>query len=75
MLKLLSLLSQHLSSLEKIAVGVSGGCDSMALLYLLRQVHPKTHILAITINHELRNDSLVEAYQVKSLVEQLGITN
>jgi tRNA(Ile)-lysidine synthase len=47
-----------------IAVALSGGPDSMALLFLLSQLKIKTEIHAITIDHDLRKESAAEAKQV-----------
>ena len=49
-----------------IAVAVSGGPDSMALLFLLLECNDKikAQITVLIINHNLRNDSLEEANKV-----------
>jgi len=44
-----------------IAVAVSGGPDSMALLHLLNQL---TRVVAVTVEHGLRSESLAEAKSV-----------
>jgi tRNA(Ile)-lysidine synthase len=53
---------------ESLAVGVSGGPDSMALCFLLslwaQQAKRKTLIHALTVDHGLRTDSDAEAKQV-----------
>lgn len=46
----------------KIAVAVSGGPDSMALLHLLRSV--SKNIIALTVDHGLRAESAAEAKAV-----------
>ena len=56
----------------KIAVAVSGGPDSMALLLLL-QKWDKSRIFAVTVDHDLRADSATEAAQIAQWCEQLGI--
>lgn len=39
-----------------IAVAFSGGCDSLALLVALKAIHPKRPLLALYVNHQLRDD-------------------
>jgi len=59
----------------KIAVAVSGGADSMALV-LLAQKWARVqgvHITALTVDHGLRDGSDVEAVQVKSWLSSLRI--
>lgn len=45
-----------------IAVAVSGGPDSMALLHLLHSIAPR--VIALTVEHGLRTESLAEARAV-----------
>jgi len=56
----------ELVSNHKIAVAVSGGADSMALLLLANDFAKQTNceITAITINHKLRVEAVDEAKQV-----------
>ena len=58
-----------------IAVGVSGGADSMALLLLLRDwVRVRGgRLLALTVDHRLRPESAVEALQVARWAAALGV--
>lgn len=76
-------LSDNLSNiLEKykikdkvFAVGVSGGADSLALIYLIdswAQKHGKK-IKALTVNHNLRENSRSEAEYVAKLMQKAGI--
>ncbi|RLN69881.1 hypothetical protein BBJ28_00015302 [Nothophytophthora sp. Chile5] len=63
-----------------IAVAVSGGADSMALMLLLREyLHVnliKTPLLAITVDHQLRAESADEASEVARVcAERWGITH
>ena len=58
-----------------IAVGVSGGADSMALVLLL-DGWAKSHggsVLGITVDHGLRKDSAAEASQVGAWLKGRGI--
>ncbi len=60
---------------EKIAVAVSGGADSMALCYALsdyvRSYAPKTQILALSVDHRLREEAADEARFVGEAVGKL----
>lgn len=54
-----------------IAVGVSGGPDSMALLHMLCQNAPtSTQIHALIVNHDLRPDSEAEAKNVYNTIKE-----
>jgi tRNA(Ile)-lysidine synthase len=61
----------------KLAAGVSGGADSMALLLLLREwcAHHDASLTALTVDHCLRNESAVEAAQVATWCASLGIAH
>ena len=64
-------------AVKTVAVAISGGSDSTALLFLL-QDYFKTlpvapHILAITIDHRLRPESGREAHEVSALCARTGI--
>lgn len=52
------------TSSHPIAVAVSGGPDSMALLHMLAAQNPKTSLHALTVDHGLRTESADEAAQV-----------
>ena len=51
---------------SKIAVGVSGGADSLVLSFLLNKIFNKKNIkvIAIIIDHRIRSDSSLEARNV-----------
>ena len=57
---------------DKILIALSGGIDSMALVYaahsLSKQLNFKLH--ALTINHNLRGDSTDEAAEINILMQQ-----
>lgn len=53
---------------RKIAVAVSGGPDSMALLHLAQAVMPRTEIHALTLDHGLRHESAQEAKQIAAWI-------
>lgn len=65
---------------SRIAVGVSGGADSMALAYLLHNLtHTQNHAVkaydvhAFVVDHGLRTESRDEARLVKQNLSNLGI--
>lgn len=60
---------------EKWAVGVSGGADSLALTYLLHDWAKDrgVKIIALTVNHGLREEAAAEAEYVASLMQKAGI--
>lgn len=70
-------LGQYMEANETIAVGVSGGGDSMALLLALHQYNTESelnlNIIALTVDHRLRDDAAVEANQVAKWCANLGV--
>ena len=58
-----------------VAVGVSGGPDSMALTYLLNRwiKIKKGKLYALVFDHSIRFNSLEESYQVKDILKDLNI--
>jgi tRNA(Ile)-lysidine synthase len=73
----MSLLDIDFTTTKQIAVAVSGGGDSMALAILLsewvKEQGIKLH--AITVDHDLRPESLTEAKTVAKILKPLGITH
>lgn len=55
---------------ERLAVAVSGGADSTALLLLAKETHPVT---ALIVDHALRAESAAEAHTVVQLCETIGV--
>ena len=67
--------SEYFENKPHIAVGVSGGPDSMALAYLLNKwiKYKKGKLTAIIFDHSIRSNSKIEAFQVKKMLNDLGI--
>ena len=73
----------HIKSFEyfenqpHIGVGVSGGPDSMALVYLLNKwiKDKKGKLTAIVFDHGIRHNSKVESFQVNKMLTKLGINS
>ncbi len=69
--------TQFLSSIDykqgqTVAVAVSGGADSLALLFMACEKLGAQNVVAITFDHKLRKESYREALYVRSQCEQLG---
>ena len=60
---------------QKIAVAVSGGADSLALAFLMRQYACEfgSIVVALTVNHNLRAEAKEEAEYVADLMRKCGI--
>ena len=56
---------------RKIAVGVSGGVDSVALLHWL--VECGANVVCLHVNHNLRDAAATEAQYVQELCKKLGV--
>lgn len=58
-----------------LAVAVSGGADSLALLLLAHEAAQEkgSHVVALTVNHNLREEAAEEALQVKKWAQERGI--
>lgn len=61
--------------LDKVAVAVSGGADSLALALLLFNYFKKHDgkMVVLTVNHQLRPSAAMEADYVAKLMQQRGI--
>jgi tRNA(Ile)-lysidine synthase len=76
--ELLKLLIHPVNKLSKnFVIGLSGGVDSMVLLYLIKRFldqnkFMKINIFPIIIDHNLRVESSTEAENVKSISEGIG---
>lgn len=62
---------------KKIAVAVSGGCDSLALTFLLASFCQKNNIklFAFTVDHKMRQGSKTEALQLNKLLLDFAINH
>jgi tRNA(Ile)-lysidine synthase len=71
---------------QRMAVAVSGGADSLALIFLLQEFYknrekrlPSEAVfsfdppIALTVDHKLRADSTQEAWQVQTWMKERGI--
>ena len=60
-----------------IAVGVSGGPDSMALVYLLNKwiKSKKGKLIALIFDHEIRSNSKEESLMVKYMLTEININS
>ena len=57
------------------AVGVSGGADSLALAYLLKNWSDEhfVRVVALTVNHQLRPEADAEAEYTAQLMKKIGV--
>lgn len=72
----LSEFEEHLGDTTfPLAVAVSGGPDSLALLLLAHELAQKkgSYVIALTVNHNLRSEAKEEALQVKEWAKGRGI--
>ncbi len=60
---------------ETVLVGLSGGADSTALLYLLHTLAPEWQLRlhALHVDHRLRADSAADAEAARDLARRLGV--
>ena len=65
----------NLDTSENFAVGVSGGPDSLALAFLAKIYSLKKNLKAkfFIVNHNLRNDSTLEALKVQKILKRHSI--
>ena len=66
---------EYFENKPHIAIGVSGGPDSIALTYLLNKwiKDKKGKLTAIVFDHSIRHHSKTEALQVKKMLNDLGV--
>lgn len=65
----------EIATVKKLAVAVSGGCDSMALTFLLRQfcIEKNIELVALTVNHQMRIDASLEVIGLAKIMRQHNI--
>lgn len=66
-------LEKHNIVTEILAIGVSGGADSLALALMMKDELPNVHLVALTVDHGLRPTSRQEALYIAQVMEQYGI--
>ncbi len=66
-------LEKFCPNITPLTIALSGGSDSLALLHLAHQAFPQSHLIALTVDHQLRKDSSTEAQQVAQWMQTLGI--
>lgn len=73
--KLHELAAKYGADFEQTAVAVSGGADSLALAFLLKEFHRKYggKAVVLTVNHHLRPEADAEAAMVAELTAQWGL--
>ncbi len=72
-------LFSSLKNLPALAVAVSGGADSLALLYLYSnwrtECAPSQDCLVLTVDHRLREQSKAEAQGVADICNRIGLSH
>ena len=60
---------------DTIIAGVSGGADSVCLLFMLLQIREQIpfHLAVVHVNHGIREDAGEDAAYVKELCEKYGL--
>jgi tRNA(Ile)-lysidine synthase len=70
-------LFEPLAAYERLALAVSGGSDSLALLFLVarwcKERGARPEVTVLTVDHGLREDSREEALMVGRLAKRLGL--
>jgi len=66
---------QMISEGDIVAAGVSGGADSVCMLYLLHELSAELHfrLLVVHVHHGIREDAWKDAEYVKELCEKLQV--
>lgn len=66
-------LSKHQIKNETLAIGVSGGADSLALALMAKEDLPQYRLVALTVDHGLRPSAAKEAQYVARVMKAHGI--
>ena len=68
-----------LENIPALALAVSGGADSLALLYLYnnwrKEFAPTQRCMVLTVDHQLRENSTVEAKGVAEICRKIGVSH
>lgn len=68
-----SFLASHLPGVGRISVGLSGGCDSVVLLHVLRGLLPEREIDAVHVHHGLSPNADLWAAFCEDYCHRLGV--
>lgn len=63
----------HLKKAKKIALAVSGGPDSIAMLYLMNEQITHQKLVTLSVDHHLRDESRSECEYVSEISSKLGL--
>lgn len=66
-------LTKHQIKSETLAIGVSGGADSLALALMAKEDLPQCRLVALTVNHGLRPSAAKEAEYVAQMMKAHSI--
>ncbi len=58
---------------KKYVLAVSGGIDSMAMLYYFASLLPRPDFSVVTVNHGIRKEAQADCEFVKNYCQQLGV--
>lgn len=67
------LLNNRMAKTDKLVLAVSGGVDSVVLLDLIAQAHPKSNITVAHVNHGMRKEAKGDEKFVMELAEKYGL--
>ncbi len=75
--KVFSFMEEHhmLKATDKLVVGVSGGADSVCLLFVLLEYRKKIpfSLAVVHVNHGIRQEAVQDAHYVEELCRQQGL--
>jgi len=75
--KVFSFMEEHhmLKAADKLVVGVSGGADSVCLLFLLLEYRKKIpfSLAVVHVNHGIRTEAVEDAHYVEELCKEQGL--
>lgn len=62
-----------LKGVSRVVLAVSGGADSMAMAYLMRNCYPELHYIVAHVNHGLRADAAADEALVQDFASRTGV--